>query len=87
MTPSAKEPWARLPGDSFPFLCLLYVFNILDRANVGFARLTMQDDLKMSQAVFDVGFGLFYIGYLLFRGSQQSAPSSGGSTPLDCPPS
>jgi MFS transporter, ACS family, tartrate transporter len=50
-----------------PFLCLLYVLNILDRANVGFARLTMQDDLKMSQAVFDVGFGLFYIGYLLFE--------------------
>jgi ACS family tartrate transporter-like MFS transporter len=50
-----------------PFLCLLYGFNILDRANVGFARLTMQDDLKMSQAVFDVGFGLFYLGYLLFE--------------------
>jgi ACS family tartrate transporter-like MFS transporter len=45
-----------------PFLCLLYAFNILDRANVGFARLTMQDDLKMSQAVFDVGYGLFYLG-------------------------
>jgi MFS transporter, ACS family, tartrate transporter len=57
-----KVAWRLLP-----FLCLLYVFNILDRANVGFARLTMQDDLKMSPAAFDVGFGLFYIGYLLFE--------------------
>jgi ACS family tartrate transporter-like MFS transporter len=50
-----------------PFLCLLYVFNILDRANLGFARLGMQDDLDMSQEMFDLGYGLFYIGYLLFE--------------------
>jgi len=50
-----------------PFLCLLYVFNILDRANVGFARLRMQSDLNMSQELFDLGYGLFYIGYLLFE--------------------
>ncbi len=50
-----------------PFLCLLYVFNILDRANLGFARLQMQDDLDMSQEMFDLGYGLFYIGYLLFE--------------------
>jgi ACS family tartrate transporter-like MFS transporter len=50
-----------------PFLCLLYMFNILDRANVGFARLTMQDELGMSNEAFDIGFGLFYFGYLLFE--------------------
>lgn len=50
-----------------PFLCLLYIFNILDRANVGFARLRMQSDLDMSQEMFDLGYGLFYIGYLLFE--------------------
>src|SRR5581483_650975 len=50
-----------------PFLCVLYICNILDRANVGFARLTMQDDLEMSPRVFDLGYGLFYIGYLLFE--------------------
>ncbi len=50
-----------------PFLCLLYIFNILDRSNVGFARLTMQDDLKMSKEVFDLGYGIFYLGYLLFE--------------------
>lgn len=50
-----------------PTLCILYIFNILDRANVGFARLTMQDDLRMSKEVFDFGFGMFYVGYLLFE--------------------
>ncbi|MEQ1830365.1 MAG: hypothetical protein ABL921_30690 [Pirellula sp.] len=38
-----------------PFICLLYGLNILDRANVGFARLAMQDDLGLSKATFDIG--------------------------------
>jgi ACS family tartrate transporter-like MFS transporter len=50
-----------------PFLCLLYVFNILDRVNAGFARLTMQYDLCLEDTAFDIGFGLFYIGYLTFE--------------------
>lgn len=50
-----------------PFICLLYVLNILDRANVGFARLAMQDDLGLSKAAFDLGYGMFYLGYLLFE--------------------
>ncbi len=50
-----------------PFICLLYVLNILDRANVGFARLAMQDDLGLSKATFDLGYGMFYVGYILFE--------------------
>jgi MFS family permease len=50
-----------------PFICLLYIVNILDRANVGFARLQMQDDLGLSQATFDFGYGMFYVGYVLFE--------------------
>ena len=50
-----------------PFLCLLYVFNILDRANVGFARLGMTRDLGLADAVIDWGYGLFYVGYLVFE--------------------
>ena len=57
-----KAAWRILP-----FLFLLYVFNILDRVNVGFARLTMQDDLGMSEDMFNIGFGIFYIGYLFFE--------------------
>lgn len=50
-----------------PFICLLYLLNILDRANVGFARLHMQGDLGLSQAAFDLGYGMFYAGYILFE--------------------
>ena len=50
-----------------PFICLLYVLNILDRANVGFARLAMQDDLGLTKAMFDLGYGMFYVGYILFE--------------------
>lgn len=50
-----------------PFICVLYVLNILDRANLGFARLQMQDDLNLSEAMFDLGYGIFYIGYLIFE--------------------
>lgn len=50
-----------------PFVCVLYLLNILDRANVGFARLQMQDDLSLSQETFDLGYGIFYVGYLLFE--------------------
>lgn len=50
-----------------PFVCLLYVLNILDRINVGFARLQMQNDLGLSESTFNLGYGMFYVGYLLFE--------------------
>jgi ACS family tartrate transporter-like MFS transporter len=50
-----------------PFLFLLYVVNLLDRANVGFARLQMVDDLRMSEQAYALGAGIFYAGYLLFE--------------------
>ena len=50
-----------------PYLALLYTFNIIDRANVGFARLGMVDSLGFSNSVIDWGYGIFYVGYLLFE--------------------
>jgi D-galactonate transporter len=50
-----------------PFLFLLYVVNILDRANVGIAKLQMVQDLEMSESAYGLGAGLFYVGYLLFE--------------------
>ncbi len=50
-----------------PFLFLLYVVNILDRVNVGFARLQMLGDLGLDESVYALGAGIFYIGYLLFE--------------------
>jgi MFS transporter, ACS family, tartrate transporter len=57
-----KVAWRLLP-----FLFLLYVVNILDRINVGFARLQMLDDLHISEQAYGLGAGIFYIGYLIFE--------------------
>ncbi len=46
-----------------PFLFVLYVVNILDRANVGFAKLQMKTALDLSEEAFGLGMGIFYIGH------------------------
>jgi ACS family tartrate transporter-like MFS transporter len=51
-----------------PFLFVLYVANILDRANVGFARFQMLADLGLGEEVYGWGATFcFYLGYLLFE--------------------
>jgi MFS transporter, ACS family, tartrate transporter len=50
-----------------PFLTLLYVVNFLDRNNVGFAALTMNEDLGISASAFGFGAGVFFAGYSLFQ--------------------
>ena len=50
-----------------PFLILCYFFAYLDRVNVGFAKLHMQDALNFSDTVYGVGAGIFFIGYFLFE--------------------
>ena len=42
-----------------PFLFLLYIVNYLDRINVGFAKLQMQDQLEFSERVFGIGFSTY----------------------------
>jgi ACS family tartrate transporter-like MFS transporter len=50
-----------------PFLCLAYFFNILDRANIDFARLTMLDDVGISKVAYGLGAGVFSIGYCVLE--------------------
>ncbi len=57
-----KVAWRLLP-----FLFLLYVINILDRSNVAIAGLQMQPALQLSDEVFGLGTGIFYLGYILFE--------------------
>ncbi|MGB9166538.1 MAG: MFS transporter, partial [Rhodomicrobium sp.] len=45
-----------------PYLFVCYLFNYLDRVNVGFAKLQMLDDLHMSETVYGLGAGIFFIG-------------------------
>src|SRR5262245_16922857 len=50
-----------------PFLFVLYIIAYLDRANVAFAKLPMSSDLGFSEAVFGLGAGIFYVGYILLE--------------------
>ena len=50
-----------------PYLFILYIVAYLDRINVGFAALQMNAELRLSDAVFGIGGGIFFIGYFLFE--------------------
>lgn len=50
-----------------PFIMLLYFIAFLDRVNIGFAALTMNNDLGFSPSVFGFGAGIFFLGYFLFE--------------------
>ena len=50
-----------------PFLFLLYIVAYLDRINVGFASLQMNQALGFSDATYGLGAGIFFVGYTLFE--------------------
>lgn len=50
-----------------PFIMLLYFIAFLDRVNIGFAALTMNQDLGFSPTIFGLGAGIFFLGYFLFE--------------------
>ena len=50
-----------------PLLMLCYVVAYLDRVNVGFAKLQMTTDLNLSDAVYGLGAGIFFLGYFVFE--------------------
>jgi sugar phosphate permease len=50
-----------------PFLFLCYLLAYINRVSVGFAKLQMQADLKMSDTIFSAGMGIFFIGYFFFE--------------------
>ncbi|SPO54677.1 putative metabolite transport protein NicT [Pseudomonas sp. JV551A1] len=49
-----------------PLLLVCYLFAHLDRINIGFAKMQMSQDLQLSDTVYGLGAGLFFIAYALF---------------------
>ena len=73
---AASLPSAFDAGDStartirrqlLPFLFALYVVAYLDRINVGFAALTMNQELGLSSQQYGLLSGIFFWGYFLFE--------------------
>ena len=50
-----------------PLVMLVYLTAVIDRANIGFAKLQLTKDLGMSEQAFGLGASLFFIGYLVFE--------------------
>src|SRR5881275_1742227 len=50
-----------------PFLFLLYIVAYLDRINVGFAALQMNQALGFSSTTYGFGAGIFFLSYVLFE--------------------
>ena len=50
-----------------PFLIVCYFVAYLDRVNVGFAKLTMDADIGLSDTMFGFGAGVFFFAYFLFE--------------------
>jgi ACS family tartrate transporter-like MFS transporter len=50
-----------------PFMSLMYVVSFLDRVNISFAALRMNQDLGFSPQVYGFASGVFFFGYFLFE--------------------
>ena len=59
--------YAKVSWRLIPFLFLAWILAWIDRVNIGFAKLTMLEDLAFSQAVYGLGAGVFFIGYFFFE--------------------
>ncbi len=57
----------RVTARVIPFVFVLYIFNFLDRSNVGLAALQMNHDLGFGGAAFSFGAGIFFVGYSRFE--------------------
>ena len=64
---SYDQVFAKVARRLIPFMVALYTVAFLDRVNIGFAALTMNQDLSFSPEVFGWGAGIFFIGYFLFE--------------------
>lgn len=66
-TPVHVSAYRKITGRLIPILFVAFIFNFLNRVNVGFAHLQMSEDLQFSAAVYGLGAGVFFIGYFLFE--------------------
>jgi MFS transporter, ACS family, tartrate transporter len=62
-----RQTYRKITFRLLPFLFACYVIAYVDRINVGFAKLQMQDDLALSGAAYGLGAGIFFVGYVLFE--------------------
>ncbi|MFE7422076.1 MFS transporter [Rhodococcus sp. NPDC057529] len=50
-----------------PLLVICYIVSFIDRTNIGIAQVGLERDLGFSAAVYGLGVGLFFVGFILFE--------------------
>jgi len=64
---TGSEAVARVRRRLLPLMIVCFFIAFLDRVNVGFAALQMNEDLGFSARIYGLGAGIFFIGYFLFE--------------------
>ncbi|WP_050491835.1 MFS transporter [Pseudomonas putida] len=67
MNNDSRLLYRKIAWKILPLLFVSYIVSYLDRVNIGFAALRMHQDLGFSDAVYGLGAGIFFIGYVLFE--------------------
>jgi ACS family tartrate transporter-like MFS transporter len=66
-SPLERSTMSRVTWRQRPFLLLLNIISWLDRVNAGDPKLEMNSDLGLSETMYGIGAGIFFIGYALFE--------------------
>ena len=65
--PAERRVFQKIAWRLLPILTVAYVFNYLDRNNIGFAALTMNRELGLTATEFGNGAGILFLGYCLLE--------------------
>jgi MFS transporter, ACS family, tartrate transporter len=65
--PEVARTRRRIAVRLLPFVMVMYLVCMIDRANVAYANLRMSVDLGFADRVYGLGVGMFFIGYVLFE--------------------
>lgn len=60
ITALEEQTIKRVSNRIIPFLIILFIIAFLDRTNIGFAALHMNDAIGITQTVFGFGAGVFF---------------------------
>ena len=61
-----ESTYSRITRRFVPLFFIAYVFNYMDRTNIGFAQLQMKGDLGFSDVIYGIGAGMVFVSYTAF---------------------
>jgi MFS family permease len=67
VTEAERRIFTKIAWRLMPVLTVSYIINYLDRTNISFAALTMNEAIGLTATQFGVGAGLFFLGYCLLE--------------------